>query len=216
MWCECSYSCSGNCNPVPVEMPASSFPATLAATVHGVFFSLSADWCSNDSREELWPGQFGEGNFGRDAEHRGAVCSVPRCLLGEGNSSRYSAGEASCSINSRMPTKNPLECISDHIQCDPRKQSSDKFKWDEEQRHSSALTWREHWSGLTLSVLLGKVSFPFFVSVYNLHILCFDSCKSHCESPTLRAHVLLKRCQPLRWQKACVTEKGRNSRPRWG
>lgn len=89
MWCECSYSCSGNCNPVPVEMPASSFPATLAARVHGVFSSLSADWCSNDSREELWPGQFGEGNFGRDAEHRGAVCSVPRCLLGEGNSSRY-------------------------------------------------------------------------------------------------------------------------------
>lgn len=53
----------------------SSFPATLAARVHGVFF-LSADGCSDDSREDLCPDQFGEGSFGRFAASGGRLQST--------------------------------------------------------------------------------------------------------------------------------------------
>lgn len=92
MWCECNYSCSGDCNAVPVEVPVSSFPATPAARVHGVFSYLSLQTgVAMTTGKSSGLGHFGEGNFGgvaesqgKAAEHRGGVCSVLRWLPGEG------------------------------------------------------------------------------------------------------------------------------------
>lgn len=102
-----------------------------------------------------------------------------------------SEGEAHCSINSRIPTKILLRAsvtISSVIVESKAVTSLSGMK----NRGTAQFLLGE----TTCSVLLGKVSLSFFLCVYNL----LDSCECHCESPMLRAHVVLKRCQPLRWQ----------------
>lgn len=153
-----------------------------------VFFPSLQTRCSNNSRSTS--GQLEADNFGRRHRgavySRGAVCTSPSASLLRGIQVD-SEEEANCSIN---PYKNPLEGISDHSPCDPRKQGSDMFKWDGKQRHCSVFTARDS------CALREGLSFPFFLCVFNLHILWLDSC----ESPRLRTHAVLKRCQPLSWK----------------